>query len=472
MKKVLVAIIVLVTLFRSGSLAQSLPNGFDMALDKKSKEVRCVSCGENGFCVVEEAQSRKYHRLRISHVDTAMRLQWDTTITLLQESRFQQVFYEDGTLVVMVMPRVTPKVYWPGPTTIYLYHTAFRKLETREVADLHMVIPIADCHYYQGNFIFKTVGKNSDGVWFLPVDAAAPVQFTFTKENPGRVLSLDVDTLNGCVVICFNSGVRTMYFETDFHGKSSFANIIGEPSTQAQWIPISRNHSVLMLYYNDQDNFFMHPVNILNHKVMPSDTLFCADILVPNIQPMGAKAMRTIIVVPHNYVSLYPTYAGFAGDKIFCVTELYCPEYSNYFNGQFVEPRFDGYRYDRADVHFFDTNGVFITNTTFPYGEEMSLRTSVYKVLNVSFLPNSDILLYYLDTRNLSTMLLDSVFEIKSPVNTVGVPIQRNSSSGRYKTVPVAMQQWYGNRFLLTAYLENLGSQRKVGISVRKMEYN
>jgi hypothetical protein len=44
--------------------------------------------------------------------------------------------------------------------------------------------------------------------------------------------------------------------------------------------------------------------------------------------------------------------------------------------------------------------------------------------------------------------------------------------SGRYKTVPGAMLWWYGNRFLLTAYRMNPGSQRKMGLMVRKMEYN
>ena len=457
-------------IFRSGSLAQSRPNGFDMAFDKKAKEVSIVPCAENGCCTVTELKSRKLHQLALVHIDTAMLPIHDTVLNLEQDVQVSRVFYEDGTLVMLCRhyqsSRITDRM------TVYLYHTASKTLETREIERLPMDATIVDWHYCHGNLLFSTKAKSSDGVWYLPVGVSEPFPFTFTWENSGRVLALDVDTANDRTVIVFNSGVRTMYFETDFQGKSSFANVIGEPATQAQWIPVSRNHSILMLYYYDYENFFMHPVNIQNHRVMPSDTLFCADILVPTIKPMEAKALRTIIVVPHNYVSFYPTYSGHVGDKIFCVTELYSQEYSNYFNGWYVEPRFDGYRYERADVHFFDTNGVFRTNVTFPYGEEMSLRTSVYKVLNVNPLQNGEILFYYLDSRNLSTMLLDSVCELKSPVSTEELPLLRPAFTGGYKIVPGAMQSWYGNRFLLTAYRVKPSSLRKVGLMVWKMEYN
>ena len=463
-------ILLLLLISRSGSLAQSRPNGLDMAFDKRAKEVSIVSCAENGFCVVTESKSRKMHQLAILHSDTAMQPVHDTVLNLPKEMQVSHVFHEDGTLVMLCRHyqsgRITDRM------TAYLYHTASQTLETREIERLPMDAVIVGWHYCHGNLIFSTKAKTADGVWYLPVGVSEPSPFTFTWENPGRVLSLDVDTANAKAVVVFNSGDRTMYFETDFQGKSSFANIIGEPATQAQWIPVSRNHSLLMLYYHDDENFFMHPVNILNHRVMPSDTLFCADILVPTIQPMDAKALRTIIVVPHNYVSFYPTFAGCAGDKIYCVTELYCPEYSNYFNGWYVEPRFEGYRYERADVHFFDTNGVFRTNVTFYYGDDVSLRSSVHKVLNVNPLPNGDILLYHLDARNLSTMLLDSVCELKSPVSTAELPPFLPAFAGGYKTVPGAMQPWYGNRFLLNAFRVNPASLRKVGLMVRKMEYN
>jgi hypothetical protein len=216
----------------------------------------------------------------------------------------------------------------------------------------------------------------------------------------------------------------------------------------------------------------MHPVNIMNHRVMPADTVYCADIAVPKSLPNGVSGKRMIIVVPYNYISFYPTHAALGDGKISYVTELYCPEYVNHFNGWYVEPRFAGYRYERADVHFFDTNGVFLTNVTYPYSEDKSVRSSIYKILNVSYLPNGDILLYHLVSREFTTMLLDRDCVLKTPISTADIPIQRSSVSGRYKTVPVSMQQWYGNRFLLTSHLVRLGSQRKVGISVRKLEYN
>ena len=470
MKKVLVPIIVLVTLFRSGLLAQGGPSGFDMAFDKKAKEVSIVTCEENGFCVVTELQSRKIHQLVLVHVDSAMRPIRDTVLDMLRDMQVSHIFYEDGSVVMLCRHyqsnRITDRM------TVYLYHTASKTLETREIGRLPMDAAILGWHYYHGNLIFSTRAKASDGVWYLPAGFSEPFPFTFTWENPGRLLSLDVDTANGRAVIVFCSGDRTMYFETDFQGKSSFANIIGEPATQAHWIPVNRSHSVLMLYYHDDETFYMHPVNILNHRVTPSDTVFFADITPPKSLPEGVSGKRMIIVAPYSDISFYPTRSGCTGDRIFCVTELYYPEYSNYFNGMYVELRFDGYRYERADVHFFDTNGVFLTNVTFPYGEESPLRTSVYKVLNVSDMPNGDILFYHLDSRDLSAMLLDSVCTLKSPVSTVELPLFRQVVSGTHKIVPGAMQSWYGNRFLLSAYRVNPASLRKVGLIARKMEYN
>ena len=469
MKKIF-PIIILIMIFRSG-FAQSVPNGFDLALDKKAKEISIVTCAENGFCVVTESKSRKMHELAVVHTDTAMRTVWDTVLSVPQNWQVSRVFHEDGTLILLCQhlqgKRMTDSL------SVLQYHTSSRKLETREVV-LRLLgnAVTADWHYYHGNLLFSTKTKASDGVWFLPAGVSEPFPFSFTNENPGRVLSLDVDTMNGKAVIVFNSGVRTMYFETDFHGKSSFANIIGEPATQAHWIPVSHSHSILMLYYQDDETFYMHPVNILNHRVMPSDTVYFADIMPPKSLPDGVSGKRMIIVAPYSYVSFFPTYSGCTDDKIFCVTELYYAEYSNYYNGWYVEPRFNGYRYERADVHFFDTNGVFQTNVTFPYGEEVSLRTSVYKVLNVKNLPNSDILFYFLDKRELSTMLLDSECQLKNPVTAEELPHFRPAFIGRYKIEPGAIQSWYGNQFLLTAYRVQPGSLRKVGLMARKLEYN
>jgi len=468
MKKVLFPIIVLLILFRSG-LAQSGPDGFDMTLDKKSKSVRCVSCGENGFCIVEEVKSRKTHHLNFVHVDTLMRQRWDTTLSLPQEWQLSDVLYEDGTLVTLC--RWSHKSHLLDGMTILLYNTSARRLETREITGLPPTVILNDWHFYRGDMMFTTLSKSGDGVWFLPAGFSQPFPFTFTRENRGRVLTTAVDTAQGNAIICFSSGARTMYFETDFQGKSSFANIINEAATRAQWIPVGRDHSVLMLYYHDDEIFFMHPVNILNHKVMPADTILCADINAPKSLPQNVSGKRVIIVASHNYDLFYPTYATCENGKIACITELYYPEYSNYFNGRYVESRFDGYRYVRADVHFFDTNGVFLTNVIFPYDEVMSLHSSIYKILNISNLPNKDILLYHIGSRYLSTMLLDSECQLKSPVSTSEIPLSRVSSAGRYKTVPADMQLWYGNRYLFTAYRVAPGSQRKIGITANKLVY-
>lgn len=466
-----ITILLLLLISCSGGFAQSRPNTFDMVLDKKVREVRCVPCGEEGFCVVSEAQCRKYHRLTIVHVDTMMRTQWDTTLNIPQEWRLNQIFYEDGALVVFCRQHAT-KFYTSDWMTIFCYKTASRTLETREIADFLKLPPIVECHYYQGNYVFRTKKSNDDGVWFFPADAPSPFQFAFTQENHGQVLALDVDTAQGKTVICFNSGERTMYFETDFHGKSSFANIMDEAATGAQWLPVGKNHSVLMLYYQDDETFFMHPVNILNHRVTPSETVYCADIAAPNKLPSKATSKETIIVTPHNYVSFLPANTTCGNGRIACVTELYSSEYTNYFNGWYVEPRFNGYRYSRADVHFFDTNGVFLTNVTFPYDESASLHSSIYNVLNIRDLPNGDFLMYTLFGDELSTMLLDGNRSLKSPVNTSTIKFQRSVSGKRYKTVPAAVQPWFGNLFLLTAFRMNPGSQRKAGVFVTGMEYN
>jgi len=453
----------------SSSFAQSSPNNFDITLDKKAKEVYAAACGENGFCVVTETQSRKIHQAKIIHADTSMHALWDTTLNLSQDWLLQQVFYEDNTLVILCRWRQNKR--FTDKMTIFLYNLISKKWESRDIAGLPAIDALTNWHHYRGNLFFTSLSQYGDNVWYLPAGFSEPFPFTFTRENRGKLLTTAVDTAQGCAIICFNSGGRTMYFETDFSGKSSFANMINEAASGAHWTSVGRNHSMLMLYHQDDDSFYMHPVNILNHLVMPSETVYYADIAVPKTLPNKSQKAELIIVAPHNYTRFYPTQVTLVNGRLACVTELYYPEYSNYFNGWYLESRFDGYRYERADVHFFDTNGVFLTNVSFPYAETVSLRTTVYRVLNVSGFENGDVLLYTLGGYEFSTMLLDSLCRLKSPVSTMDIPIRRASAAGQYKVVPVAMQPWYDNRFLLTAYKVQLGSQRKLGYLVKKLEY-
>ena len=137
-----------------------------------------------------------------------------------------------------------------------------------------------------------------------------------------------------------------------------------------------------------------------------------------------------------------------------------------------MEPRFNGYRYERADVHFFDTNGVFQTNVIFPYDEESSLHSSVIKKLKIFPLQNNDILLYHQNAQELTTMLIDSAYQTKDPVRATALPLPKIAFKKQRFAVD-RFEPWYGdNQFMLTAFRINIMSQRKVGYVVRKLEYN
>ena len=101
MKKVLLPIIVLIVLIRSGVLAQSGPNGFAMSLDKHEKATLSAPCGEDGVCVLTESATRKLHRMTFVHIGTDLKPRWDTTLTLPAEWKRQQFFHEDGTVVCL-----------------------------------------------------------------------------------------------------------------------------------------------------------------------------------------------------------------------------------------------------------------------------------------------------------------------------------------------------------------------------------
>ena len=468
MRKVLLTIIVLTILFRSG-LAQSNPNGFDMALDKKVTKMRCVPCDEKGLCLVLEKKEKKIKRLIINHYDTLFNKQFDTSLTLTSGMLPTSCFYENGALVTVCQQFVKSRL--TGKGVLFIYHPESRRIEQRDISGIPGIVSAERWHHYQGNFFFTVHTRNGMEVWFLPQSATEPIPFSFTLENPGQVLTTAVDTAQGKAVICFSSGDRTMYFETDFYGKSSFANILNEPSTQAQWLPISRNHSVLMLYYQDEETFYFHPVNILNHKVMPSETIYCSDISDPTL-PDRVKNKQTVIIAPHTFVNFLSGETSVDKDGIACVTELYYTEYYNYFNGWYVEPRFNGYRYERADVHFFDTNGVFLTNVIFPYDEESSLHSHIIKKLKIFPLQNNDILLYYQNAQEQTSMLIDAAFKTKDPVRTTTLPLPKIAFKKQRLAVD-RFEPWYGdNQFMLTAFRVNVMSQRKVGYMVRKLEYN
>ena len=469
MRKVLLPIIVLITLFRSGLLAQGNPNGFDIALDKKVTKMRCVPCSENGVCLVLEKKARHSKQLVINHFDTVFKTQFDTVLNIPSSMVPTNCFYEDGALVMVCQELVKSRL--TGMGTLYIYHPGSRRVERREISGIPGIASAEWWHHYRGHFFFTAHTRNGEEVWFLPESASQPIPFSFTRENPGQVLTTAVDTAQGKAVICFSSGERTMYFETDFYGKSSFANILNEPATHAQWLPVGRNHSLLMLYYQGEEIFYLHPVNILNHKVIPSETIYCSDISSPSL-PDRVKKKQTIIIAPHTFVNYLPGETLVDKDGISCVTELYYSEYYNYFNGWYIEPRFNGYRYERADVHFFDTNGVFRTNVIFPYDEESSLHSRVVRKLNIFSLQNDDILLYYQNAQQLTAMLLDSAYQTKDPIRTIDLPLPKIA----FKKQRLAVDRfvpWYGdNQFMLTAFRINVLSQRKVGYVVRKLEYN
>ena len=463
-------ILVIITLFCSGGFAQSSPNGFSIALDKKVTKSRCVPCSENGVCLILEKKEKKIKQLIFNHFDTLSKIQYDTAMTLPSEVTPTSCFYENGALTVVCQKFVKSRL--TDEEVLYIYHPEKRRMERRDISGIPGVTSAEWWHHYQGNYFFTVHARGGTEVWFLPESATKPMPFTFTRENPGLVLATAVDTTQGKAIICFTSGGRTMYFETDFLGLSSFANILNEPATHAQWISVSRNHSVLMLSYQDDETFYLHPVNILNHKVIPSDTLYCADIQVPTSMPANVKGKRTIIVTPHSYVSFLPSHTHVNKDRIFCITELYQPEYYNYFNGWYVEPRFNGYRFERADVHFFDTNGVFLTNVIFPYDESTSLHASITKNLKIFPLENKDLLLYQQYAQELTTMLLDPDCKIKDPLRTTGLPLPKVPFK-KQSIVVDCFEPWYGhNQFLLTCFRIKILSQRKVGYEIRKIEYH
>ena len=460
------SIFLVLTIFCSGGFAQSGPNSFSIAIDNKVKEVRTMPCEKKGFCIYTETKTRKVHQITLAHCDTLLKLRWDTIMEIPLEWQQQFLFYENGALVMLF--RVNERSNFTDKGVLMIYLLDKQKFEMRDISGLPTIAGTGDCHHYGGNLLFSTMEKKGDRIWYLPAGATQPIPFSFTQENAGNVLCTSVDTSQGNAVICFTSGGRTMYFETDFQGKSSFANILNEPATHAQWISIGPNHSMLMLYYEDDETFYIHPVNILNRKVLPSKTIYCADIATPKTLPPNVQEKKLIIVAPYNYITFYPTYANCYNGRITCVTELFYPEYGNYFNGWYVDRRFDGYRYDRADVHFFDTNGVFLTNVTFPYNEGLSLHSNILKKLKINGLPNGDFLLYYMYAREFNTLLLDNNCQVKDPIRSTNIqlPVYDNR---RYN--PSTLLFWYGNRFLLSAYQMKPGGQQKTGYTVCPLEY-
>ena len=461
-----ITILLFLTILCSGGFAQS-PNSFSVVLDKKITDWISLPCEKSGFCIVAEKKTKESKQLIINHFDTTMHIVFDTAYTLPSEWKRQYAFYENGAVVVLY--RVYQKKYYSNQGLLVLYHPDSKTIEKREVSGLPVVEVSGEWHHYQGNILSYSIGKN-DKVWFLPKGATQPTAFPFTEENPGRVIATAVDTAQGKAIICFATGGRTAYFETDFTGKSSFANILNEPATNAHWVSVNHDHSLLILYFQDDETFYMHPVNILNHRVIPSETIYCADILVPQALPSGVINRQTVIISPNQYVSFLPTTTNRVNDRIYCITELYWPEYYNYFNGYYVEPRFNGYRYERADVHFFDTNGVFQTNVTVPFGEEGVLHSKIIYKLKISPLQNNDLLLYYREGQVLTTMLLDSTLKVKDPMRNADLPLPKITLK-KQKLMVDRFMHWYGNKFLLTDFRINVLSRAKTGYDATRLEY-
>ena len=136
----------------------------------------------------------------------------------------------------------------------------------------------------------------------------------------------------------------------------------------------------------------------------------------------------------------------------------------------YVENRFYGYRYERGDVHFFDTNGVFQTNITFPYGNEGVIQQNINYKLRISPLLNDDLLLYYRDGQVLTTMLLDSTLKVKDPMRVSDLPVPQIPLK-KQKIVVDRFVPWYHNKFLLTNFRLNTFSREKNGYDATRLEY-
>lgn len=470
MRKIL---LILAMAFCSGGFAQNCPNSLYLALDRKVTSLQCTPCAGNGLCIVGEKRVKPDKQLSISHLDTLMNVRFDTTLTFPSNYYRQGCFYGDGVFAIFLSEFQHPsqKSLRTGNGILLLYDLDKRQLQSRELSGLPSEPFLDKWAILDRNLIFATTGRYGDHLWFLPDEAVQPIPFSFTAENPGKVLVATADTLSRKAVICFATNNRTLYFETDFTGKTSFANMLNEPATNAQWVRVGPEHSLLMLYYHDDETFYMHPVSIRNHHVTPSDTIYCADNLPAGRIPSNAKKSRTVIISPYSHISFQPTVSYLGDGRIAFVTELYYAEYSNYFNGYYVEPRFNGYRYERADIHFFDTNGVFLTNVTVPYGEEGMLQGRITSKLQLFGLESRDMLIYHREGHSLTIMLIDTAFRVKEPLRTTDLPLPQVLFN-KQKTVIDLFTPWYGhNQFILTAYRVKLSSQRKEGYEIRKLTY-
>ena len=216
MRKVLITIIVLITLLCSGGFAQS-PNSFSVVLDKKISDWVTVPCKEAGFCVVAEKKLKENKQLIINHFDTTMHTVFDTIFTLSLDYQSQFVFYENGALVVFYRNYNKRQV---GQGTLLLYHLDSKTIDSVDVSNWPSNGGSGWWRHYNGNIFFTDKGKHGDQVWFLPAGTTQPQPFSFTQENHGEVIAINVDTTHATIGWGFEGNPD--HFEAEY-GPQGFA---------------------------------------------------------------------------------------------------------------------------------------------------------------------------------------------------------------------------------------------------------
>ncbi len=151
------------------------------------------------------------------------------------------------------------------------------------------------------------------------------------------------------------------------------------------------------------------------------------------------------------------------------VAEGFYPEYrysTTYMYGvPSTEPVFVGYRFTGAEVMLFDKMGNKIWNYNFPFNLLVSNLTTHLRVAY----PNNQILLFYMQDKNIVTMLTDCELSIIDPIRSN--PLLPSENNNPQSITTTGLSPWYDNYYILSGYQFKTGKSKSPVFFLNKLKY-
>lgn len=408
--------------------------------------------------------------IHISVYDTNMQKMFDSSLVVMGNVDFDKHGYSNNTAFLLLKNKISRK---ESEWSIVLYDFSENRFEIKKIESFYNFNSVLAVQNIKGNIFLSFSDKQKyNYVLFLPKNVDKPVEFSFSSTTSTKFLAVTTDVIRDEFIFSLLASGKVFLFKTDLAGNSKFAKIIDENNADyAFFRTLASDKHQLYLFKNSGSFNTFRVYNLDEEAVVSNSTVYYTASYNDKLTfPDSLKSKLLFKTSQETELTDPRMYVG--KDMTAVVYDLYQSEYQNYYNGHFIDRRFYGYRYLRAEIVIFDTIGNLLNQLTMPYDDSHNLHTVLVGKTQVAFLKNGDFLLYYMDSEGLTTYLLDDKYRTKDPIRTQSIPLKSKVYQRRNAEIDV-FSSWYDcNNFIISAFQYSKEvKNKKVGYIVNKIVF-